>query len=274
MTKNFDVEDMIATALCQDAAFSDDNHRLSGFTAPNWVGNSQQHRSLNSLLPSIKPKKAYAICNGVNDDRLVSTDYRFLLTHPHNLIGDGFEIMMFNDSYADWKHISPLMKIPKSLVSAGKCYFWSQLHWRKLFRDGTQAYYCTAIPFSRNGAPLAAYLGGKLICNPLSLGKISVNTLSIFEDCMRENATLCSVSEAVELIFPINDDAYHEVFKLRDGPMTDKGKRRALLHLVSNHLRKTSKKKTCEVKRHMRGVAKFNVGGYAVELYKKGLRDD
>lgn len=258
------MEHMLAVALCADAPPSNDNHQGGGMTLGRWVDGGMC--SMTAELPRRSPTRAYAHCRALDGERLVTTTHELLLAHPAELIGDGCEVMMLDDGGAHWRRLEPARRLPRDLAAVGRVYFWAAMHLRGIAANGVQSYHSTLVPFARSGQPLAAQWRGAWVCKPTNLGMDAIVSCSLIEDAQRPNAMLASVRDGVELTFPVGEDAYLEAFALRDAPTTPQGRRRALLHWVAKHMRAT-RRGQAEVKRHMRGVTEFDMGGYRVKLW-------
>ena len=258
------MEHMLAVALCADAAPTNDNHQGAGVTLGRWVEGGM--RAMTSELPQRTPTSAFAHCRSLDGDRLVTTTHKLLLAHPAELIGDGVEVMALADQSVEWTRLEPVRRLPRNMAAVGRAHYWAALHTRRIAANGVQNYYSTLVPFARDGAPLAAQWRGAWVCKPTNLGMDAIVACSLIEDAQRPNAMLASVRDGVELTFPVAEHAYLEAFALRDAPTTAQGRRRALLHWVAKHMR-ASRHGRGEVKRHMRGVAQFDMGGYRVKLW-------
>jgi len=88
---------------------------------------------------------------------------------------------------------------------------------------------------------------------------------SIIEDVGRTGCFTASVQDSAGVIFPVPYGAQVELFQLRDGPYTPGGRRKAILHWVAKHLRRSGNKES-PVKEHMRGVHEFTVDGLMIRL--------
>jgi hypothetical protein len=256
---------MLAVALCADAGPERDGNQLGRFTLPSWATGSARN-GMTSLLPSRMPKRAYAHVSQLNGDRLAATTHELLLSHPAEIIGAGVEVMELQFDCAIWHRLEPATKLPRGIAATGRVHFWAAMHSRRINDNGTQAYHSTLVPFSRSGLPLAAHRNGGWICTPHDAGKEAIVACSLAEDATRPTALLASVTESVELIFPVDATAYLEAFALRDRTANEVDRRRALLHWVSKHLRHT-RKGPRDVKRHMRGAHEFSISGLRVKLW-------
>ena len=258
-------EHMLSVALCADSppapsAFDPDS---SGLNPGKRFG---MLRPMSSEIQPRVPARAYAHYENLNSDRLLTTAPELLMTHPAEIIGDGREVMLLDERGAQWTRLEPARKKPKGLATTGRAYYWAEMHVRVIEANGAQFYNSTLVPFSKDGAPLAAQWRGSWVCKPLNIGKDAIQTCSFIEDAQRPNAILASVQDGVELTFPISEEGYLEAFAMRDAPVSAQGRRRALLHWVAKHMRRANKNPV-EVKRHMRGIHEFDMGGFKVRLH-------
>ena len=77
---------------------------------------------------------------------------------------------------------------------------------------------------------------------------------------------LASVKEEREIKFPIPIADYKEVFLDRNGPFLGSGKKKAIIHWVSSHLRKRKNDDNVLVRKHIRGVQSFLIDGISIVI--------
>ena len=262
------MEHMLAVALCADAPASNDYHQGSGYTMPRWIDGGMA--SMTAEMPMRLPKRAFAYSSDLDGERIYATTHELLMCHPAEIIGNGFEVMSIHKDYSLWTMLEPVKRLPRGLAAVGRVHYWAAIFMRCINENGMQTYHSSMVPFSKSGQPLAATWRGAWVSKPTNLGRDAIGACSMVEDAQRPNAMLASVSDGVELTFPVEENAYLEAFALRDAPTTAQGKRRALLHWVAKHIRRTKHGNT-EVRRHMRGVHEFNLGGYGVRLWSADI---
>jgi hypothetical protein len=89
---------------------------------------------------------------------------------------------------------------------------------------------------------------------------------SLKEDAHRTNTMLASFTEHVQIKMPVAIDNYKEIFIGRKAPLTQKGRKKAIIHWVAAHMRDTKNRKCCEVKRHIRGIQEFEIDGMKIKI--------
>ena len=89
---------------------------------------------------------------------------------------------------------------------------------------------------------------------------------SLIEDAQRTGIMLASVKEEREIKFPIPIADYKEVFLDRNGPFLGSGKKKAIIHWVSSHLRKRKNDDNVLVRKHIRGVQSFLIDGISIVI--------
>lgn len=219
-------------------------------------------------LPDMHPSSSFSAQIGEGEnERLFSCDYTDLLTHPREIFGEESETVLVdkNTDTVKWTGFRRLRKPPKSVVCLGKADSWYEMHYREYGQFGRSAYQKRLAVYSKEGRPLPSkkYSHWVSYDDPASSGILHA---SLIEDAHRSGTMLASVSEAAEIKFPVPIDSYKEIFIIRDAPLTAAGKRKAILHWVSKHLRKTGCGRNSEVKEHTRGVDTFNIAGFNIKL--------
>lgn len=200
-----------------------------------------------------------------SDDRLFSPHYEDLVVNPIETLGDEAEtaFVLGDDGCVLWTCFRRT-KAPKRAATLGKAAAWYELHFRSISENGTGSYKKRVIPLGVDGRVLPYRLGEHAVSDPKTTSTV-VLSCSLIEDCRRAKAFTASVCDGVELRFPVGDAAYKEVFALREAPLTPTGRRKAILHWVSKHVRHTKNTSTV-VDRHTRGVAEIVVDGLTVRL--------
>jgi hypothetical protein len=100
-------------------------------------------------------------------------------------------------------------------------------------------------------------------------GETLISAASIIEDANRSGAMLATVKDAREIMFPVPIADYKKVFADREGPKIG-DRRKAIVHWVARHLRKSTRGNECVVNKHLRGVQEFSVDGLLVRLTPNG----
>lgn len=211
----------------------------------------------------MRPKLAHTI-DMVDGDRLFTTDPNLLITSVPDILGLESEVALMKDGYCLWMGMRRLKRVPRNIWVSGKVGAIYEVHWRQIFPDGRSYYYLRCAAVSPTGLPLNCVIQGTR--NPNSKDRVTlVMCASIIEDTARTGCFTASIQDAAGVVFPVPYGSQVELFRLRDGPNTPSGRRKAILHWVAKHMRSTTKGQT-EVREHMRGVHQFNIDGLRVRL--------
>ena len=260
-------ETLIAMALCanQDAGSKGFNPQGRG---SNRNGEVWQASDAGELLrfDAMTPSSSYTV-DMSDDNRIYAGDNRLLLAHPGEIIGDNSEIMVLDDSGTlKWMGFRRIPRLPRGAVAVGKYSHAFEYHFRMLYADGTNGSYMRRLVLlNKEGNGVQVKVRGCFLNGGIEALGTTI-AASIIEDAHRKGAMLASVSDSVEIKFPVPLDDYKEVFSHREGPLTPSGRRRSIIHWVSKHLRSKQGGGNSTVKRHVRGISSFTVDGLSVQV--------
>lgn len=213
----------------------------------------------------MRPRRAYTF-DMLDDGRLFSFDPQALLYHPAETIGRESEFVLLKDNCLLWTGFRRLARPPKrTWVGSTKAALY-EVHYRQVFQDGMSSYNKRIAAVDRNGYPVPCVIEGTAGIKASREGENLVMAASIIEDCHRSGAIRCELTDHNTIIAPIPLGAQKALFALRDGPLTGRGRRRAILHHVMRHRRESSAGTEHEVREHFRGVTSFVVDGLRVTL--------
>ena len=161
-------------------------------------------------------------------------------------------------------------KLPRGISVSGRIHTILSMHKMTASPDGTSNYAKDVVAVDRNGEVLPMFAKGVIRKN-LDRTKFRVSfDAAVAKSSVRDTAMLASVAESMELMFPVPLDDYKKVFSTREAPLTAAGKRKAILHWVGAHLRKSPSGGSV-VKSHARGVDEFTWGGIKTRVgFNKG----
>lgn len=212
----------------------------------------------------MSPGSSYTF-DAVDSGRLFTTHKDYLIRNPIETIGDEAEtIMMYGDTLK-WWGLKRTTKRDKSVSVLGKPFAWYEFHVRFIASNGAETYLKRIIPVNKNGCALPAKIQGQFVCSPRYEGETFNLIASVIEDAHRANTMLAKISEECEIKLPVPVDDYKAMFFDRDGPMAN-AKKKAIIHWVAKHLRKSTKGNMHEVKRHVRGVDKITIDGITISI--------
>lgn len=213
---------------------------------------------------AMQPRSAFAM-DMSDDNRIYATNQDLLLTHPAEILGSEAEVIMLNGDILKWYGVRSIKHAPKGVSCLGIPSHWYEMHVRFVDASGNGEYYKRAVPFNKKGAPLPAKAQGKLICAPRVEGEYLIIMASIIEDAHRKQTMLASVKERTEIKFPVPLGDYRKVFIEREGPLSGT-RRKAILHWVAKHLRRSTTGVVHNVGTHTRGVQEFVIDGMTIRL--------
>lgn len=257
-----DLETMIIMAL-------DANHKYKscGISRVADDGSTWDLHDQGEILTfdAMKPQSAFTF-DMQGNDRIFAGSKEYLLDHPAEVIGDSLEVMMLlPDGRLKWQGFRLLPKKPKRVACLGKASHWYELHHRLIYPNGQGQYVKRVVPINKNGDALLAKIDGHFVCVPNIEGQHLYIAASMLEDARRTNAMLAEVKGDTGIKFPVPLDDYQSIFSSREGPMIG-DRRKAIIHWVAKHLRRSSKGNTHEVKRHVRGVDEINIDGLRIKI--------
>lgn len=253
------VETLLAYLICAQSKDIDEDI----FNPKKDVGMSFDAGSELRFDP-MSPSTVYTL-DATDDERLFSSRYSDLLHTPQDLFGKQTEIALLCDDHVKWSGYRKLHKRPKNIwVGAPNAdlYEW---HYRMVFLNGSESYQKGIIAFNKHGKPVPAIIQGSQGSGAISNGESAVIAASIIEDIHRPNALKATVKEATSIIFPVPIGEHKEIFALREAPLTPSGRRKAILHWVKKHTRKT-KHTSADVKQHWKGTREIVIDGLQVKL--------
>ncbi len=263
----FDPVDLLANMMFADTDASD--WLVAGGMRKTSLGMVYEEKDAGSKLPFdvMRPACAYTF-DMVDGDRLIAVHPKYLLHHPADSIGRGAEIVMLLDDRIKWSGFRRLLKCPKGLWVAKPRATLYEYHYREVFPDGRNIYNRRVAAVDKDGAPVNTIIVGTHGAPHPSGpdGTALVMAASIIEDAHRAGAIRCDITDSNTIIAPIPLGAQKPLFALRDGPMTGRGRRRAILHHVFRHARTSTKGNLHDVREHFRGVTEFDVDGLHVRL--------
>jgi hypothetical protein len=222
-------------------------------------------------MSEMKPSSFFTL-DLVSEERIYAKKVEHLALHPKEILGDECETMIFFDGWAKWAGFRKVNGRPRRVAAMGAVDCWYEMHFRNVNTNGLGEYVKRIVPFDKMGRPLPAKIGDAWACSPEKEGAAAIISCSIVEDAHRSGSILVSVKDAKEIKFPVGLDAYKEAFALRDGPMSG-DRRKAIVHWVSKHMRRSHKGNSHDVKKHTRGVLEFEMGGLQLKLDPKASQD-
>ena len=257
------IESLIILALDANLDRSSKNQKTIRDKTRGGFLDIEDQGSLLKLRP-MKPVSAYTF--DAVGDRIYASDPNLLVEKPWEIFGERAEVMTLFFDCLKWYGFKRLKSLPKDVAVAGKVEACYAFHSRLITPHGVEQYHQRIVPFAKNGKPLSAKIQGHWICSPKQEGETAVLCASLIEDAHRTNAMLATVSDATEIRFPVPTGDYKALFSDRTGPLLKSGKRQAILHWVSEHLRRSPTGNEHQVTGHARGIDEFIFDGLKVSI--------
>lgn len=201
-----------------------------------------------------------------DDERLYTTDPNLLLHPIQDLIGSRAEIALICGDRIKWTGYRKINKPPRGVWVASRGATLYEMHYREVFKSGESTYFKRICAVSKDGKPVVCLITGSSGSRSNSEGSQLALAASVIEDASRPGVFTASIKESAEIILPVPIGEHKELFALRDAPLSESGRRKAILHWVSKHVRHREKSKPTEVGAHLRGVRQFTAGGMTVTL--------
>lgn len=220
------------------------------------------------LFDSMKPSFAYTF-DMIDSDRLVSTSPDYLLAHPSDVIGQSAEVVMLTHDRLKWSGFRRMKKAPRGVWVSSPGASLYEFHYREVFPDGRNTYRRRVAAVGKSGKPVqTAIVGsqGAPAVDGFTEGTMLIMAASVIEDSYRTGAIRCEITDGNTIVAPIPLGAQRPLFSMRDGPLTGRGRRRAILHHVLGHDRTSSAGNAHTVRDHFRGVVEFVIDGLHVRL--------
>jgi len=216
------------------------------------------------------PNRMYSF-DMCDEDRIFTGSNSLLMNHPAEILGDESELFfqLENKDHFRWVGYRKTKK-QKGVAVLGTPDVFYEVHYRDIRPDGNGLYQKRLVPLDKKGNPLAAKIQNAFVCSPYHEGEYLITACSIIEDAHRTNSMLASFRDGVELKLPVPLDDYKEVFFNREAPLI-KNRKRAIIHWVANHIRKSKLGKSHKVCRHTRGVKDILIDGMVVNIQPNGV---
>lgn len=263
----FDPIDLLARMMFATADESD--WLASGGMRKTSLGMVYEEKDAGSRLPFdvMTPSRAYTF-DMVDDDRLLAVSQDYLVRHPSETIGHCAEVVMLIGDSIKWIGLRRLHKAPKGVWIANPKASIYEYHYREAFADGRNIYNKRVAAVDKHGRPVNTIIvGSHGAPHPVGPDGVAIiMAASVIEDCNRAGAIRCELTDHNTIIAPIQMGAQKPLFAMRDGPMTGAGRRRAILHHVIGHARRSTRGNLHDVRDHFRGVTEFDVDGLHVRL--------
>lgn len=212
------------------------------------------------------PRRSYTF-DATDRERIFTDDPVLLLNTPQDLLGRSAEIaFVTSGGVAKWTGLRRLNKAPRGVWCAKPRATFYEFHYREISPDGAATYSHRVAALSASGDPVPVVIVGSNGGPGPSESRQAVMAASVIEDAHRTNALTATVrSDRSAIVLPVALGDHADLFALRNAPLTQAGRRKAILHWVRRHLRHTTGA-TTSVKPHWRGIRELTLDGLSVQL--------
>ena len=258
-----DIESMLAYLICaQSKSINEDV-----FNPLKDVGKSFDAGAELRFDP-MSPNTVFTLDSN-DDERLFSEDHEVLLNPLQDLFGKQVEIAYLCEDHLKWSGYRKISKRPKNVWVGAPYADLYEWHFRVVHLNGLESYQRSVVAFNKLGKPVPVAIVGSVGNGAISNAKAAIMAASVIEDIHRPNALKATVKEDTSIIFPVPIGEHKEIFSLRDAPLTPTGRKKAILHWVKKHTRKTKAANT-NVAQHWRGTREITIDGLQVKLEEQG----
>ena len=256
------IETLLLMAL--DGAFEITETPLAVIKQKDGTVSGLSDQGLLLKTDDMTPKSMYTF-DMCDNSRLFTSDPGLLIAHPSEILGDEAEMFFHTGDCYRWAGFRRVKKKPKGVAVMGKPDYFYEYHYRDIRENGSNLYNKRFIPIDKKGRPLIAKIQNQFICAPAVEGVYLCLACSMIEDAHRSNAMLASFEDGVKVYVPVPLDNYQEIFFDREAPLI-RGKKKAIIHWVAKHIRKSKMGNWHTVKKHVRGVKDIVIDGMTVNI--------
>lgn len=271
-------EILLAHLVCADAS-GDDNVDYGGRRfSSNGAEFAATDVGVKLKFRPMRPRLSYTFQSIDADvdqksERIFTTDARLLLASVQDLLGSEAEVAFLCGDRVKWTGLRRLVKAPRGVWVASPGATMYEFHYREIFESGASTYFKRVCAISKSGKPVQCLIEGSRGSGANMEGEQAVIAASVIEDAHRHDALTATISESGSIIVPVPLGEHKELFALRDAPLTPSGRRKAILHWVASHTRKTRGDSPITVQEHTRGVREFSIDGMTVRLEPNRRQD-
>ena len=262
------METLIASLLCADSL--NERDAATGNIRNTSNGAYEElHCGVRLAFDPMFPSKSYTTqlgCHieGTDTDRLYTDDSALLRNSTQDVIGKSAEIAIVGDGTISWLGFRRIHRTPKNVWVGSPGATLYQVHQRCVMPNGNSVYHKNIAAISKTGKPVPCTVVGTKGSGGM-VGSHVVIAASVIEDAHRSGVLTAEVADSAGIVFPVPLGEHKDLFALRDAPLTPAGRRKAILHWVSSHIRGNSVE-VQKVKAHWRGARDLVIGGMSVKL--------
>lgn len=258
------VETLLAYLICADAEAL--GIEWTERTRTNKLHYEEMDVSSVLKFDPMAPRHTYTVQGvGTGSDRLFCTDSRLLINPAQDTIGAGAEMAVIRPDCALWAGFRPLRKLPRGVWVGARRPSLYEMHVRRIEVDGRSHYLRRIAALDSAGRATPVLFEGSSGDSGIADSRQLVACASVIEDAHRAHALTATISEATSIVLPVPIGEHRDLFALRDAPLTAAGRRKAILHWVAKHTRRTTDSKT-DVRAHWRGTREMVIDGLTVRL--------
>lgn len=231
-------------------------------------------------VPQRSPKNPLIIAN---PDRVFTCSDELLLQPLENVIGVGCEFALLenetvDDNYIKWTYIRRLPTKPKGLISGaplGSSCIYYEMQYKFIPVNSKKMPSSVILIFAYVPKYKKFYA---MVENQSQLSMLDkkvpeeayfsfVTAASLLEDSRCNYFFTVTITAVISITTYVLPDAVKELFKLREEPKTDTGRKRPIIHWVCKHLRSLPVNfGYVEIPEYLRGITEFDIDGFHVKI--------
>jgi hypothetical protein len=218
-------------------------------------------------VPFLGPSSVAAVF----PERLMAYEANYLLGHFVDIIGDGKEIVVLDGLNGSERGYAPFFafrktKKPRGFWSSRADAIWYEWEMARVFSCGTVKHYDTMFcAFTKDAKAVRVGKIGQYAREGVASWFLC-GLCSAFEDMSRKDSCVVELRDSVSVRFSVPFGDHLDILSERDGFLHSNGRRRALVHRVLSHSRRTGADSISKVRTHIRGSKVAVVDGIRVSI--------
>lgn len=212
---------------------------------------------------------------GVDSERIYTMDPDLLLDDPLKVVGPKEELAIYDTGGAQWFGQRLYSGNRKGYTTAAPPRaIWVEQHQRNIRPDGREFYFSQMSawdPVNRRIWPIvpAHCARQKLRGSNKKQNQQALRMLVLMASFVEDSKPFwcVEVRESTAVKTYATEESVKKLAELRKAPLTQSGRKKAILHWVAEHVRKLPTGNQTTVSQHMRGIESFSVDGLDVSIF-------
>jgi len=205
--------------------------------------------------------------------KLFDSSEKNLICDPIQLYSKDYSLCMYDGSSCRSMHIIRINKLPKRYVCKGKKEAFFEIHYKYI--DGSKSEYIRGA-FGYDGhsinkacTDMSSFRQSDFIQKKKNDNDSFVLTTSMFDDLSDQWITEIEY-DGQSILMGSNKEGVRELSDLREEPLTITGRRKAIMHWVAGHTRRTEAG-PFDVSTYTRGIDSFNIDNFNIKISPPAL---